>query len=128
MELVNKAPDLLGWLYDRTDIPWKSSRILNPIPGQEERNSDHLLEAGAALRCHSLSTLAWKVESLLADPARLQRLRDAARAAAHPRAAFDIVDTMVALLRTVPAHGLPPLGTPMRGHVQSSGSGGKRRR
>lgn len=27
MELVNKASDLLGWLYDRTDIPWKSNRL-----------------------------------------------------------------------------------------------------
>jgi processive 1,2-diacylglycerol beta-glucosyltransferase len=26
--------------------------IVNPIPGQEERNSDHLLEEGAALRCN----------------------------------------------------------------------------
>ena len=28
--------------------------IVNPIPGQEERNSDHLLEQGAALRCNNL--------------------------------------------------------------------------
>ena len=27
IELVNKAPDLLGWLYDRFDVPWKSSRV-----------------------------------------------------------------------------------------------------
>ncbi|MEK7204698.1 MAG: hypothetical protein AAB254_04245, partial [candidate division NC10 bacterium] len=27
IELVNKAPDLLGWLYDRLDVPWKSHRL-----------------------------------------------------------------------------------------------------
>jgi len=27
IELVNKAPDLLGWLYDRLDVPWKSHRM-----------------------------------------------------------------------------------------------------
>ena len=27
--------------------------IVNPIPGQEERNSDHLLEEGAAIRCNN---------------------------------------------------------------------------
>ena len=28
--------------------------VINPIPGQEERNSDHLLEQGAAIRCNNL--------------------------------------------------------------------------
>ena len=28
--------------------------VINPIPGQEERNSDHLLEQGAAIRCKNL--------------------------------------------------------------------------
>src|SRR5712692_3586314 len=28
--------------------------LIEPIPGQEERNADHLLEAGAAIRCNNL--------------------------------------------------------------------------
>ena len=32
--------------------------IVNPIPGQEERNADHLLEEGAAIRCNNLPVLA----------------------------------------------------------------------
>jgi processive 1,2-diacylglycerol beta-glucosyltransferase len=88
--------------------------IVNPIPGQEERNSDHLLEVGAAVRCNSLSTLAWKVEGLLADGTRLQRLREGAQTAARSRASFDIVDTMSTLLRTTPPEGLPPFLTSER--------------
>lgn len=86
--------------------------IINPIPGQEERNSDHLLEAGAALRCHALPTLTWKVETLLADPSRLSRLHAGAKAAARPSASFDIVDIMAMLLRTTPSEGLPPFPAP----------------
>ena len=32
--------------------------IVDPIPGQEERNSDHLLEKGCALKANELTTLA----------------------------------------------------------------------
>lgn len=86
--------------------------IINPIPGQEERNSDHLLEEGAALRCHTLSTLSWKVESLLADPNRLSRLHAGAKAAARPFASLDIVNTMASLLLATPPEGLPAFSAP----------------
>jgi processive 1,2-diacylglycerol beta-glucosyltransferase len=39
--------------------------IVSPIPGQEERNADHLLEEGAAIRCNNLPVLAYKVDRLL---------------------------------------------------------------
>src|SRR6266850_4927580 len=35
--------------------------LIEPIPGQEERNADHLLEAGAAIRCNNLPAAAWKI-------------------------------------------------------------------
>jgi len=65
--------------------------VVNPIPGQEERNSDHLLEAGAAIKCNNLPTLGWKVERLLRDPALLQGLRTHARAFGKPFAGETIV-------------------------------------
>ena len=49
--------------------------IVNPIPGQEERNSDHLLEEGVAIRCNNLPALAYKVDRLLDDPARFAAMR-----------------------------------------------------
>jgi processive 1,2-diacylglycerol beta-glucosyltransferase len=65
--------------------------IVNPIPGQEERNADHLLEAGAAIRGNNLPALAWNVDALLDDPERLAAMRAAARRLARPAAARAIV-------------------------------------
>ena len=70
--------------------------IVHPIPGQEERNADHLLEAGAAIRCNNLPALAWKVDRLLGDPARLAAMRANARRLARPQAARDIAAALVA--------------------------------
>jgi processive 1,2-diacylglycerol beta-glucosyltransferase len=65
--------------------------VVNPIPGQEERNSDHFLEAGAAIRCNNLPALAWKIDALLADEARFARMQQAVARLARPHAASDIV-------------------------------------
>jgi processive 1,2-diacylglycerol beta-glucosyltransferase len=65
--------------------------VVNPIPGQEERNSDHLLEAGVAIKCNNPPTLAWKVEQLLQDPSRLETLRKNALAFGKPYAGQTIV-------------------------------------
>lgn len=72
--------------------------LIEPIPGQEERNADHLLEHGAAIRCNNLPAAAWKIAKLLDDPARLQRMRAAARAMARPRAASEVVAESLKLL------------------------------
>ena len=69
--------------------------VVKPIPGQEERNADYLLEAGAAVRAHSIAELKFKVHALLGDPQRLDAMRTAAKGAARPRAAQDIADEVV---------------------------------
>ena len=69
--------------------------VVSPIPGQEERNSDHLLEEGAAIRVNELTTLPWKIPRLLADPERLARMRQAALALGRPHAARDVVRTLL---------------------------------
>jgi processive 1,2-diacylglycerol beta-glucosyltransferase len=71
--------------------------VVSPIPGQEERNADHLLEEGAAIRCNNLPALAYKVDRLLDDPDRLAAMRANVRRLARPRAAFDIVAKLKAL-------------------------------
>jgi len=71
--------------------------IVNPIPGQEERNSDHLLEAAAAIRCNNLPTLAYKLDRLLADPVRFANMQANASRMARPNAARDIVRKLLAL-------------------------------
>jgi len=70
--------------------------IIRPIPGQEERNADYLLERGAAVRANSAAHILYKTQALLRDPQRLERMRQAALAAARPRAAFTIADAVVA--------------------------------
>ncbi len=70
--------------------------IVNPIPGQEERNSDHLLEGAAAIRCNNLPTLSYKLDRLLADPQRFKSMQANARRMGHPNAAKEIVDKLAA--------------------------------
>lgn len=69
--------------------------VFMPIPGQEERNCDHLLESGAAMKCNQITTLAFKVDEALADPLRLERMRDAMRALGKPHAAQLVVNTLL---------------------------------
>lgn len=73
--------------------------IMNPIPGQESRNSDMLLECGAAIKINAVSAVAHKVTRLVGDRARLERLRTCAAALGHPRAAYDIAGRALELAR-----------------------------
>ena len=72
--------------------------LIEPIPVQEERNADHLLEAGAAIRCNNLPAAAWKIAALLDDAARLTRMREAAKKLGRPAAAAAIAEDAMRLL------------------------------
>jgi processive 1,2-diacylglycerol beta-glucosyltransferase len=72
--------------------------LIEPIPGQEERNADHLLEAGAAIRCNNLPAAAWKIAALFDDAGRFSRMRDAARGLGKPGAAARIAEDAIRLL------------------------------
>ncbi len=69
--------------------------VVSPIPGQEERNSDHLLEEGIAVKCNDLTTLPFKLERLLEDPERLLRMKFNALRFAKANASATIVDTLL---------------------------------
>jgi len=71
--------------------------IVNPIPGQEERNSDHLLEMGVAIRCNNLPALAYKIDRLLEDTERFTLMQSNARRMARPHAAREIVSKLLAM-------------------------------
>lgn len=64
--------------------------IVNPIPGQESRNSDFLLENGAAIKINNVGTLPYKLTRLLRDPEQLATMKRNARRLGKPDAAFDI--------------------------------------
>jgi len=72
--------------------------IVSPIPGQESRNSDYLLEHGAAIKVNNLRLLRYRVGRLLAERPRLEALRAAALSIARPCAAKYIADDLLALL------------------------------
>ncbi len=61
--------------------------LINPIPGQEVRNSDFLLEEGAAVRCNYPTTVGYKIATLLDAPERLARMAENARRVGRPDAA-----------------------------------------
>ena len=69
--------------------------IVNPIPGQEERNSDHLLEAGVAIRSNNLPALSYKLDRLLADPKRFASMQQNSRSMGRPNAAKEIVEQLI---------------------------------
>jgi processive 1,2-diacylglycerol beta-glucosyltransferase len=73
--------------------------IVYPVPGQEDRNSDYLLENGAAVKINHVPTLAFKITELLRDPSRLARLKASARRLGHPRSAFAVAEQSIAFLR-----------------------------
>jgi processive 1,2-diacylglycerol beta-glucosyltransferase len=76
--------------------------IAEPIPGQEDRNADFLLENGCAIKVNNLSSLTYKLSSLLEDQSRLARMRAAAMRCARPGAAHDVAASCVQLLQRTP--------------------------
>ena len=62
-----------------------------PIPGQEERNADFLLEQGVALKAFDAVTLEYRVRLLLGDRTRLAEMRGKARALGRPAAAREVL-------------------------------------
>jgi len=69
--------------------------VVTPIPGQEERNSDHLLEEGIAVKCNDLTTLAFKLDRLLDDPFRMERMKANALRFSRPDASRTIINTLL---------------------------------
>jgi processive 1,2-diacylglycerol beta-glucosyltransferase len=67
-----------------------------PIPGQEERNADFLLEQGVALKACDAVTLEYRVRHLLQHPAALAAMRAKAAALGRPAAARSVLDIILA--------------------------------
>lgn len=71
--------------------------VVNPIPGQEERNSDHLLEKGCAIKCNNLLVLAYKIDALIADKKRFAMMKTNVKNFARPDASREIVEKLLTL-------------------------------
>ncbi len=69
--------------------------VVSPIPGQEERNADYLLESGAALKAYDEAGLAYRVQLLLDQPRRLQQMRENCLSIGKPRAARAVLKAIL---------------------------------
>ncbi len=65
--------------------------VVAPIPGQEERNADFLLEAGVAVKAQDATVLEYKLSQLLQDAPRRAAMRERMRAIARPDAAARVL-------------------------------------
>lgn len=69
--------------------------IIDPIPGQEESNADYLAGVGAAISIRLPQHVPFAVTQLLSDPQRLKDMSVSAGRVAKPRAALDIVESIL---------------------------------
>lgn len=76
----------------------KPLALVAPIPGQEQRNAEYLLEEGAAVRLYDTADAAYYLRRWLADPVRMRRMSAAAQAIAKPFAAREIASILVETL------------------------------
>ena len=70
--------------------------VVSPIPGQEERNADYLLERGAALKAHDAAGLEYRLRRMLDEPQLLTSMRAALRTIGRADAADRVLDQVLA--------------------------------
>lgn len=93
--MLGKPGGLTTWESFVKGLGWV---VVDPLPGQEERNTYHLMEAGVGVWAYEPRTLAYKIESLL-EPERLEGIRAASRRLARPEAAREILRESLDLLQ-----------------------------
>jgi processive 1,2-diacylglycerol beta-glucosyltransferase len=65
------------------------------LPGQEEHNADYLVQIGAGIKPKHAGSLQYRVKWLVDNPGEIRRMKKAAKAAAHPKAAFDVIKALL---------------------------------
>ena len=65
--------------------------IVDPIPGQESRNANMIIEHGAGLLAVDYHNLQFKLKKVIEDPSLLHDLRESAEALSKPNAAAEII-------------------------------------
>ena len=62
--------------------------VVNPIPGQESRNSDFLLENGAAIKINNIGTMRTEADRIAAGSAEAGSAQEQCRKLARARGGF----------------------------------------
>jgi len=73
--------------------------VIDPIPGQEQRNTDFLLESGVAIRIHDMKNGGQKIAALLYNKKRLSDMQTRLKLVSNPHASYDIVQDIIHTLR-----------------------------
>ena len=71
--------------------------IINPIPGQEMRNTEFLLKSRVAVRAETIYDLPPLIEQLLSRPDKLAAMRAGCEPLRHPDSARDIAQAVLRL-------------------------------
>lgn len=69
--------------------------IFDPIPGQEQRNCEYLLQHGAGIRLYDPSDAPYLISKLLNDKSRFREMEKNAAKISKPNAAFDIIENIL---------------------------------
>ena len=69
--------------------------LVDPIPGQEERNGDYLMEQGVAVKARDMAALEFKIRCCLKKPQLLDDMRRRMQALARPTAAVDVLERVL---------------------------------
>jgi processive 1,2-diacylglycerol beta-glucosyltransferase len=77
--------------------------ICNPIPGQEEKNTQFLLANGVAVRADQPRELARVVQGLLENPDQLERMRRSGAELSKPNSAMDTAREILHLIGRISA-------------------------
>ncbi len=92
--MIGKPGGLTTWESFVKGLAWV---VVDPLPGQEERNTYHLLEEGVGIWAYEARTLAHKIEQVL-EGDRLAGMRENSHRMARPNAAHDILKVCEELL------------------------------
>jgi processive 1,2-diacylglycerol beta-glucosyltransferase len=95
---ISKAGGLAGSELLAAGVPTIIPRLLT---GHEALNAHYLASTGAAILANSAAEALTQADRLLHDPQQHAVMRNAARQAAHPRAASLIVEHIVNIARSV---------------------------
>lgn len=69
--------------------------IVNPIPGQEENNTNYLLKKGAAVKNGKTNEINLLIEALLTNKDKLLKMKSCAKSLGRPASAIDIAQLIL---------------------------------
>jgi len=73
--------------------------LSNPIPGQEEKNTEYLLNCGIAAYVKKVDSIPSIINQIISSPLRLKYMQDMAKEKSKPNAAKDVGDLLIKMAK-----------------------------